>query len=110
MGVSQTLKDIGLNISKELVNPHMEDSSVVEQVKVNSVQSQENGKVEYVCKCDRGQHFNCKIKDLGQKQWATVSKTELARLDVATIHNKCEELIQFINQHDQHTGFIPLSP
>ena len=62
------------------------------------------------CRCDSGTHFNVTVKELGQKQYATISKTELAKLSVENIENKCQELAQFLAQQQQKTGFIPLSP
>ena len=61
-------------------------------------------------KCDGGQHLNWQVEQLGKKEWVGISKSKLTRLDLAAIEGKCTELIQFMNQEDQHTGFIPLSP
>ena len=110
MSVDQDQEYTGLSKNVELVIPQMEETSTVEQVESSSVQENVNNNVNCLCKCDRGQHLNWQIEDLGQKEWLGISKTELAKLDLVTIEGKCMELIQFINQQDQHTGFIPLSP
>ena len=62
------------------------------------------------CKCDRGHHIPWVIEQLGQNKWDDVSKADLSRLQLQDIGNKCQELLQFLEQQCQHTGFIPLSP
>ena len=110
MGVSQTLEDTGLSKILELVTPQGEETSVVEQVKSSNVQVCGSNNVNDLCKCDRDRHLNWQTQELGQQQWLAISKTELAKLDLATIEDKCMDLIQYMNQQGQHTGFIPLSP
>ena len=39
-----------------------------------------------------------------------MSKADLSRLQLQNIGDKCQELLQFMEQQHQHTGFIPLSP
>ena len=60
------------------------------------------GHSENVCnnkkRSKHDQHLNWQVEDLGQKEGLGISKTELAKLDLATIEGKCMELIQFINQ------------
>ena len=51
-----------------------------------------------------------KVPDLGQSYWASVPKSQLTKLDVRTIENKCKDLELYISQQTQLTGFIPLSP
>ena len=62
------------------------------------------------CKCDRGFHNNIEIKDLGQYAWAKVSKQQLSQIDIQLLDNRCQDLLQFMAQQTQDTGFIPLSP
>ena len=89
--------------------PQIEGTSTVKQVEVNNIEAQKSN-VNQLCKCDRGQHINWQVEELDQNQWVGISKTELANLDLATIEGKCMELLQFMSQQYQHTGFIPLSP
>ena len=53
---------------------------------------------------------NIAIRDLGQHSWAKVSKKQLNQIDIQLLDNKCQDLSRFMDQHTQHTGFIPLSP
>ena len=50
------------------------------------------------------------VPDLGQNYWATVSKTQLAKLDVKNITDKCNDLKLYMFQQNQLMGFVPLSP
>ena len=50
------------------------------------------------------------IEQLGQNNWECVSKSDFSRLQLKDIGDKCQELLDFMEQQDQHTGFIPLSP
>ena len=63
--------------------------------------------VKQPCKCDRGQHFNWKTKELGKKHWSSISKADLARLDLHAIEGKYNDLICFMSQlHSLHQKCI----
>ena len=55
-------------------------------------------------------HSEFNILDLGQHHWASISKNQLAKLNINDISQKCWDLKLYIAQQKQHTGFIPLSP
>ena len=75
----------------------------------NGVSAVLSNRNEQTCKCDRGRHVNCQVEALGQTSWQSISKTDLVRLDIGNIVDKCTELLHFMKQQKQHTGFIPLS-
>ena len=108
--MNQKLKHTGLNRNIELDNPQIEEVITVKQTECSIANIKVKSNENQSCKCDRGQHLNWQVQELCQNEWVGVSKTELARLDLAAIEGKCVELIQYMNQQNQHTGFIPLSP
>ena len=110
MGVNQIVKDAGLSKNFGTETPDLEGDSSVKQVPCSSTEVNIKNQDDHSCKCDRGQHLNWEPQDLGQKEWLGISKIELAKLDLAAIEGKCVELTQYMNQQNQHTGFIPLSP
>ena len=107
---NQTSKHTGLNQNLEIDIPQIEEVSTVKQVECNIMKVKIESNKSQLCKCDRGQHLNWQVQELGQNEWVGISKNELARLDLAAIEGKCVELVQYMNQQNQHTGFIPLSP
>ena len=88
-----------INTSSELNNQL--NKFQVKGVKVDTIQT---------CECDRGHHGPWAIQQLGQNSWEHVSKSDLSRLQLKNIGDKCQELVDFMEQQNQHTGFIPLSP
>ena len=62
------------------------------------------------CKCDSSSHVGVKVQNLGQQEWATITMHQLAQIDIKVLHNKCQDLLRFMNKQESHTGFIPLSP
>ena len=80
---------------------HQSDKFQVKSVKVDTTQA---------CECDRGHIVPWVIEQLGQNNWECVSKSDFSRLQLKDIGDKCQELLDFMEQQNQHTGFIPLSP
>ena len=62
------------------------------------------------CKCDSGSYVGTKVQELGQSSWESISKRLLIQIDINLLHNRCQDLCDFICQHSEHTGFITLSP
>ena len=62
------------------------------------------------CKCDNGSHVGTKVQELGQNSWAGITKKQLMQIDTNLLHNRCQDLCDFMCQQNEHTGFIPLSP
>ena len=61
-------------------------------------------------KCDNGSHVGIKVQELGQISWASISKKQLMQIDINLLHNRCQDLCDFMCQQSEHTGFNPLSP
>ena len=87
--MNQTLKHTGLSQNLDLDIPQIEEISTVEQVDFSNTEVKVKSDVNHLCKCDRGQHLNWQVQELGQNEWVGISKTELAKLDLTAIEDKC---------------------
>ena len=63
-----------------------------------------------LCHSNQEVHSKYDIPDLGQQYWASISKNQLAKLNINDITQKYGDLKLFMAQQKQHTGFIPPSP
>ena len=64
----------------------------------------------FTCKCDSSSHVGTRVQELGQTPWASISKKQLMQIDINLLHNRSQDLCNFMCQQNEHTGFIPLSP